>query len=67
MRNKTQKYEEELKHCKSMAAVGELGSKCQGVKEEVLDATQPAKVLLNDLIKRLKFKDKPFSAFFCCR
>ena len=64
MRSKTQNYEEELKSCKTTAAIRELGSKYPGVKVEVLDAVEPAKVLLYDLIKRLKLKDKPFSTFF---
>lgn len=64
MRSKTQSYEDQLNSCKTTADIRELGSKLPSLKEEVLDSVQPAKVLLYDLIKSLKLKNRPFSTFF---
>ena len=64
MRSKTQNYEDQLKSCKTTTAIRELSSKIPSLKDEVLDSVEPAKVLLYDLIKRLKLKDRPFSTNF---
>ena len=61
MRGKTHNFEDQL--CKSLSDIRALADKFPSLKEKVLDSVKPAKILLGDLINKLKLKDQPFTTF----
>lgn len=63
MRAETATMEPQLKGANNLKAIRELGKKFPGLKEEVKDAIQPPKVLLNTVFGRLQLKQKQFKVF----
>ncbi len=61
MRGKGSKeFEQEVKKCNSLASLRSAAAKHSNVKEESLDSMAPVKVLLSDVFRRLRLKDREF-------
>ena len=63
MRAQTSTKEDKLKAAHNLKEIRDLENKCPGVKEEVRDAIQPCKDLLNSVFSWLHLKDKNFKTF----
>jgi hypothetical protein len=55
--------EEKLKRCNNMKQIRDLAIREADLKEELKRSVQPAKNLMEDIVKRLRLKDKFFEVF----
>ena len=56
-------YESVIVKCNNMSQLRAAAEKKSGLAEEVLDCMSPVKLLLSDVIMRLKLKQKPFELY----
>ena len=67
MRKETESFEESLKHCNNLSAIRSLGEKQPTLADEVRDALEPMKALLQGIFMRLSLKGHSFSTFTAAR
>ncbi|VDI31898.1 Hypothetical predicted protein [Mytilus galloprovincialis] len=63
MREKKEHYEKQLDSANSLGEIRKLAEKYPTVEEEVLDSVEPVRILLSNVITRLKWKDKNLKVF----
>ena len=63
MREKTEHYEKQLDSANSLGEIRKLAEKYPTVEEDVLDSVEPVRILLSNVITRLKWKDKNLKVF----
>ncbi|XP_033758052.1 uncharacterized protein LOC117340399 [Pecten maximus] len=64
MRKETsEECERKLRSANSLKQLRELADKYPDIHEEMVDSTQPVKILLTQLFQRLQLKDEPFKCF----
>ena len=56
-----QEYEESISKCNNIKELKKMADKCQGLSD--LDSLSPVKVLLSDIVSRLKLKNRPFEVY----
>ena len=67
MRKETKSFEELLKHCNNLSAIRSLGEKQPTLADEVRDALEQMKALLQGIFMRLSLKGHSFSTFTAAR
>ncbi|XP_072045612.1 LOW QUALITY PROTEIN: uncharacterized protein [Amphiura filiformis] len=63
MRRALPTMEQKIKSTNNIKAIRELSNKEPALREEVMDAVQPAKILLGDVFSRLQVKGQNFKVF----
>ena len=59
----TPETEASIASCNNMAQLRKVGESKPDLVQAVQDSIEPVKILLTDIMHRLKLKDKPFSVF----
>lgn len=63
MREKTENFEKHLGSANSLSEIRNLAEKYPAFEKEVLDAIEPVRILLSNVVNRLKWKGEYFQTF----